>query len=298
MAGEGPTAVELRARRRHLMSVMRVFNRRGIRATDDGVALVREFLGTYFDPAAVNGLRLIQCRHAPTRPHDVSLLTVASVPHLATRNIVPCRTACQRDSPKSPKVRVDTLRNAARRFLNRKGHGEILPDGVNVDGLEARDEDGEELAESQLELDEEREAAFGEEFTSEPYAPSSDRPEGGRSVSTGMRAYVLSYLWDRATSVASFTSALEQLCDDDKETAVDVLHLCGCGLPGSDSVMATPGYATHGGCVEPTHLILGSASENRDHRAFHHTTSGLNRASYLAVLPHLGPQNLNCGVLF
>ncbi|KAK7532046.1 hypothetical protein J3D65DRAFT_606020 [Phyllosticta citribraziliensis] len=55
-----------------------------------------------------------------------------------------------------------------------------------------------------------------------------------------------------------------------------VLHLCGCGVKGE--------YDTGDGCVQPSHLRIGSKEDNDQHRYFHMTLRSLNpgkRASFL-----------------
>ncbi|KAK8151025.1 hypothetical protein BC567DRAFT_142086, partial [Phyllosticta citribraziliensis] len=47
-----------------------------------------------------------------------------------------------------------------------------------------------------------------------------------------------------------------------------VLHLCGCGVKGE--------YDTGDGCVQPSHLRIGSKEDNDQHRYFHMTLRSLN----------------------
>lgn len=97
------------------------------------------------------------------------------------------------------------------------------------------------------------------------FHPSSDRGtqvEEGRERSTKMRVATLAYLL-RAFSLAGkrglkLTFMRLRSCED------AVLHLCGCGIK-----FTNEDGESCSGCVEPTHLMLGSSQLNHLHLTFH-----------------------------
>ena len=97
---------------------------------------------------------------------------------------------------------------------------------------------------------------------------------GGSRRSTKMRVATLAYLWKFADHPAKLQEEFDRLRTDRN---LQVLHLCGCGL------CRTENGVRLGGCVEKTHLILGTAVLNGHHRTFHQTF-GLCRISDYASL--------------
>jgi hypothetical protein len=87
-------------------------------------------------------------------------------------------------------------------------------------------------------------------------------PIPGPRRSTKMRVATLAYLW-------KFADHPRQLRDEFRRLRTDhdlqVLHLCGCGLCKEENGTRVSG------CVERTHLILGTAVMNGHHRTFHET---------------------------
>lgn len=82
----------------------------------------------------------------------------------------------------------------------------------------------------------------------------------GRST-TKMRAATLGYLWGFADRPAELREQFRRLRTD---RSLAVLHLCGCGICyKAESGARVPG------CVEHSHLRLGSLEENSSHRNFH-----------------------------
>lgn len=88
---------------------------------------------------------------------------------------------------------------------------------------------------------------------------------GPRDTSTKIRWHLLGYLARYADDPAELKERTLFLMDLNNKYQW-ILHLCGCGLSRS-------GDKDHesASCCEPSHLKIGSPSENRDHRTYHDT---------------------------
>lgn len=84
--------------------------------------------------------------------------------------------------------------------------------------------------------------------------------QDSRSTSTKMRVATLGYLWGFSDHQQALRAEFHRLC---AEPELFVLHLCGCGL-----CVTRDGVKVYG-CVEFSHLRLGSHVENGTHRTFH-----------------------------
>jgi hypothetical protein len=96
----------------------------------------------------------------------------------------------------------------------------------------------------------------------------------GRTT-TKMRAATLGYLWHFADDPSRLRDEFRRLRNNDD---LHVLHLCGDGI-----CYKRGGVRIHG-CVEHSHLRLGTAVENRAHTAFHGTISLARSDQYADVL--------------
>ena len=107
------------------------------------------------------------------------------------------------------------------------------------------------------------------------FATSSDpgtQIESGRQSSTKMRVATLAILGQHTGDPAAFRSAFALL----RSGADSVLHLCGCGIKFTNS-----DGETCSGCVEPSHLMLGSSALNRTHLIFHKAMQACDVDDYL-----------------
>jgi hypothetical protein len=107
------------------------------------------------------------------------------------------------------------------------------------------------------------------------FATSSDpgtQVDSGRQSSTKMRVATLAILKRWTGDLELFKSMFTWLRNYDEL----VLHLCGCGIKftNSDGVSCS-------GCVEPTHLMLGSSELNRTHLIFHKAMQACDVDDYL-----------------
>lgn len=109
------------------------------------------------------------------------------------------------------------------------------------------------------------------EADSDPVRASSVGPVSGQQrASTGVRAYIFTYLWHISKrDESAFNTAIQQLCEANRV----VLHLCGCGLP----------VGGINGCTEPTHLRLGTDAENREHTHQHAVLRRMTGQNYPVV---------------
>jgi hypothetical protein len=85
-----------------------------------------------------------------------------------------------------------------------------------------------------------------------------------KRTSTKVRAATLGYLWGFAHRPKALRNAFREL----RTTELLVLHLCGCGMKhvNQDGVICP-------GCMEWSHLKLGTAVENGRHRIWHQAMS-------------------------
>ena len=88
---------------------------------------------------------------------------------------------------------------------------------------------------------------------------------------TKIRAATLAYLWQFADHPLQLRDEFRRVR---RNPGLYVLHLCGCGL------CWERGGVKYSGCVEKTHLRLGTADENLTHRAFHTVISLATREQY------------------
>jgi len=78
-------------------------------------------------------------------------------------------------------------------------------------------------------------------------------------LSTKMRAATLGYLWQFADDPQELKAQFKRLRGSPE---LHVLHLCGCGVS-----YTVPGTRQRiSGCVERSHLMLGTAADNRHHK--------------------------------
>jgi len=102
---------------------------------------------------------------------------------------------------------------------------------------------------------------------------------GGARVSTKMRAATLGYLWQFADQPAKLRNEFRRLRSDG---SLHVLHLCGCGL-----CFITPGGLRVYGCVERSHLRLGSSDENTMHTSYHRVIQAMPPDLYAGICEHV-----------
>lgn len=93
-------------------------------------------------------------------------------------------------------------------------------------------------------------------------------------ISTKLRAATLGYLWQFADSPADLRREFRRLRQD---RAAHVLHLCGCGMSYySENIRVF-------GCMERSHLRLGTVEENARHLNWHMVMSYINGDNYAKV---------------
>jgi hypothetical protein len=93
--------------------------------------------------------------------------------------------------------------------------------------------------------------------------------------STKMRVATLAYLWKFADQPTLLKEAFQLLIRDRE---LQVLHLCGCGICRTEQGSAQKTQIP--GCVQPAHLILGSAVMNGHHKNFHITLALCQPSDY------------------
>jgi hypothetical protein len=91
--------------------------------------------------------------------------------------------------------------------------------------------------------------------------------------STKIRAATLGYLWQFADCPGELRMQFRLLRSD---PAMQVLHLCGCGICYTQTDTNTRVH----GCVERSHLKLGTAVENGRHKSYHTTMAFATVADY------------------
>lgn len=87
-------------------------------------------------------------------------------------------------------------------------------------------------------------------------------PQLGRRATTKMRAATLAYLWGFADDPQRLREEFRRLRHNPE---LQVLHLCGCGICYTSEETGNRVL----GCVEWSHLRLGSEFENRQHKHWH-----------------------------
>jgi hypothetical protein len=124
------------------------------------------------------------------------------------------------------------------------------------------------------------------------FATSSDlgtQVEGGRQSSTKMRVATLALLRQFTGDPGALkeTFALLRSGDD------SVLHLCGDGIK-----FTNENGVSCSGCVEPTHLMLGSLSLNRTHLIFHKAMQACCVDDYLNMVGIAHRAEAGCRMIF
>lgn len=124
------------------------------------------------------------------------------------------------------------------------------------------------------------------------FATSSDpgtQVEGGRQSSTKMRVATLAILRQHTANAGAFKRAYAWLRSQDDL----VLHLCGCGIKFTNS-----DGESCSGCVEPSHLMLGSSELNRTHLIFHKAMQACDVEDYLAQVRIAHRAQDGCRLIF
>lgn len=125
------------------------------------------------------------------------------------------------------------------------------------------------------------------------FATSSDpgtQVESGRQSSTKMRVATLAMLkqWtDDPRGMFRDMFSLLRNSDD------SVLHLCGCGIKFTNS-----NGENCSGCVEPSHLMLGTPDLNRTHLIFHKAMQACDVDDYLAQVGIAHRARAGCEEIF
>jgi hypothetical protein len=89
--------------------------------------------------------------------------------------------------------------------------------------------------------------------------------DDGRTSSTKMRAATLAYLWQFSNDIGKLKAEFRRLRRD---RTLEVLHLCGCGICYKRTNTGDV-VVRYWGCVERSHLKLGSSVENGQHKSYH-----------------------------
>jgi len=96
---------------------------------------------------------------------------------------------------------------------------------------------------------------------------------------TKMRAATLGYLWQFADQPLELRDEFRKLRGD---PSLHVLHLCGCGIcfTQADGTRVL-------GCVERSHLRLGSSEENAMHTSYHKVIQSIPPDRYAGICEHI-----------
>jgi hypothetical protein len=225
-------------------------------------------------------LRATECRHAVNHEHDPRV-----------RGEFCCRTTGFLDGNKAPKLVVADIRSRARVFLASEGYGTILDwEGDCVDrwgiwpSVQGVGESSDDEADDEHSLSSLTDSTRGRAvldldgyLDSDPVQSSPLRDRTGPRLSTGLRAYVLTWLWSRRADPDTLDDGIRQIYLNANTQEVNwFLHTCGCGL---STVNGQPA-----GCVEPSHLVFGPREANSNHEAYHRTLRQLPRSEYTTVL--------------
>jgi len=247
---------------RHVNSILRVFRRRGA-----GTPEFAEWLATLFGPMGTRAREDLSCRHGQGEVHDV----------VEIFDWQPCWSAGTRDAGKAPKLVVQRMREQARVFLAANGYvadldwSQPLPtvnDFVHATGAR------------RAALQNQWSALTGlcAELDSDPVTQDARDLDGPhkRSISTGVRTYVMTYLRGLRDDLDALEEGIRTLYQ--LQTNGDMfLHGCGCG-------QSYLGDGTLASCVEPSHLTFGSRQANANHVHYHFVLGQLDRAGYCRSL--------------
>ena len=272
----------------HLKTILRVFRRRGA-----GTLEFAKFLNYLFSAGGPHALRRVGCRHNAGRQHDAMLIGESY-----------CSTTGSLDANKAPKLVVSDIRKKARVFLDSSGYGTILDWqerlldvwGVSDSALEVGDPDS-ELDDSEVVgldhiTDLERSSILDlvGYLDSDPVCSSPPRDYQGLRATTGLRAYVLTWLWAKRNDPDLLDAGIRQIKQAAESGSELFLHRCGCGLSQVNG-------SAHG-CAEPSHLYLGPQLANSNHTSYHFTLRQLDNAGYSTVLPIMRAQCADARTIF
>jgi hypothetical protein len=300
-------AVVDRGRKKHLGRLALVFYHRGATWQDLGTFLEDLFSGALHKKG--KGFHVQKCRHAPSGRHYGVLQSAAQAPDQYPmfnhdRYSHPCLSFGKGERGKATGMIVSDICTRARVFLESIGKGVIKrhsgTDEDNDPDTEAelegqipsrvRSPEGpEDNATTNLPSDMSSEDEFGPwDLTEEDIEGIFEEPEAERTITAGtdilmselsdfpsselsgdptdrrsttkMRVATLAYLWKFSRAPASLRMAFRTLRQGDDS----VLHLCGCG-----QFFINANGESCSGCVERSHLKLGSLEENRRHLIWH-----------------------------
>ena len=211
----------------------------GGRGQHSGLELFRFFLIDVFSESGgrkLYPLKEMECRH--------------QLPSFRPVGVTPCLTGGTKDKGKAQGFVLSDLKKHLRAWLAERTMGENLEAGLS-DGESDSEDDTIDVKASQV-------TAGSSSRTSswDPVKyPSSQPVEGKARKSTKGRLMVLSYLNHHAHSADAFREAFKALTTSDAA----LLHLCGCGLSGTNAPA----------CVTGSHLKLASLELNREHTHLH-----------------------------
>lgn len=248
----------------HLRLLYKVFHNRGRSWTEFG-----EFLHFLFhDPDSgyrLSGFGSETCRHGAGQPHDLR----ADWPRVQA-----CRVSGTWDKGKHRKIVSSDLRDLARKWLS--GHysnATLSQEESNAEETEMSEQEVAHPEEIFTIEDVESDMAVGmsESFRSAVSTPPLNTE--GERVRTGLRVHHLTFLyrqWCEAAPAARALAVKEAATSLESETGLQILHVCGCGLC----------KVKGDGCVEPSHLVAGSAAINKLHTSYHVTLSQVSESNY------------------
>lgn len=252
----------------HLQLLLKVFSRRGVGYKEFG-----EFL-TWLFRSSESTFRLVDldnvaCRHGAFQVHDLR----PEFPRVSL-----CRSSGTWDANKGRKIVSSTARELARNWIRSNcpsAHSSPLSDDAEeaeAASSETPDTDGSDREYPVPPIA----ASFGSSFGR---GVSSPLP----AVRTGMRIYHLSYLlgeWELWPSSDTSTERVQHLRMRVEQMISDpdahILHLCGCGL-------CLRSQQKDDGCVEPSHLTIGTKAINDLHTQYHAVLRQLGSVNYRRV---------------
>src|ERR1700734_2192699 len=222
---------------------------------DNEFTVLRQWIISLFEKR--HPLQLLQCRHVQLRPVDV----------------LPCRYAGVRDANKGMGLVLYDLKQNLREYIRdlggHKKHIDADDSDDESDYDETDDADSKVTDEADVHRAKRQKSTYDLDESQEELllAFESSDPANKRK-STKVRVYVLTYLYRFTGNDTMFEDAYRRLMTSD----LVVLHLCGCGSCHDSD-----------GCVEPTHLELGSQAVNRDHVPIHAVLEHCQAEEYAKV---------------